>query len=86
MRRLLDWLLPVRLLPPATAMILIIGLGLSACATASAPIASPEGDPFCQHDGPIFYDSSAVTAGTAEQIDRHNRVWVCMCEDDCPPE
>lgn len=81
MKRFLDWLLPMRLLPPPTAMIPVIGLGLSGCATGSA--ATADLDPFCLQDGPIVYDAG-IAADTQAAIDQHNRVWVCMCEQDCP--
>ena len=81
MRRLLDWLLPAWQRLPLTAMIPLAVLGLSGCATGSAATAGL--DPFCLQDGPIPYDSG-IAADTEAAIERHNRVWVCMCEQDCP--
>ena len=73
-----------RATPRRLSSILPLGLmliGLTACATDSA---TPSTDPFCVQDGPIYFDQSAVSDSTAAQIDRHNGVWVCLCENDCP--
>ena len=57
-------------------------LATSGCATVStAPATVSE---YCQVAKPIGYDSEKDTPETVASIERHNSVYVCLCEQDCP--
>ena len=52
----------------------------SGCATVStAPVNS-----YCAIAKPISYDAKRDTAETVKEIEAHNGVFVCVCEQDCP--
>jgi hypothetical protein len=55
---------------------------LSACAHGSTP--PPAVNSYCAIAKPIYYDTRADSANTVKQIEGHNSVWVCLCEQDCP--
>lgn len=59
-------------------MLALAASGTSACTTASGVI-----DTSCTLFGPITY-SSKDTEQTQSEIRKHNSVWVCRCEKDCP--
>jgi len=67
----------VKLLP----LFLILSV-TSACVAGSTGIVTPS--EYCRIARPIFYDGKADTAGTVDQIERHNSQFVCLCENDCP--
>ena len=53
---------------------------LSGCATVSTvPVNS-----YCAIAKPISYDAKQDTPETVAEIELHNGVFVCLCEDDCP--
>jgi len=53
---------------------------LSGCATVStAPVNS-----YCAIAKPISYDVAKDTAETVKEVETHNSVFVCLCEQDCP--
>ena len=53
---------------------------LSGCATVStAPVNS-----YCAIAKPISYDAAKDTAETVKEVETHNSVFVCLCEQDCP--
>lgn len=67
----------------ALAMMTILAVA-SSCGGGSTAIETGKGTPAaCDLFLPMRC-SSADTAGTQEQCDRHNSVWVCLCEKDCP--
>lgn len=52
----------------------------SGCATVSTvPVNS-----YCAIAKPISYDAKQDTAETVKEIETHNSVFVCLCEQDCP--
>lgn len=52
----------------------------SGCATVSTvPVNS-----YCAIAKPITYDAKQDTPETVAEIELHNSVFVCLCEDDCP--
>ena len=52
----------------------------SGCATVStAPVNS-----YCAIAKPISYDATQDTAETVKEVEIHNSVFVCLCEQDCP--
>lgn len=63
---------------------LLILPALSGCAHVSTP--PPATNTYCAVAKPIRYDSRADSAATVAQIEAHNSVWVCLCEQDCPAE
>lgn len=54
----------------------------SACATVSTT--PPAVSPYCAVAHPIRYDSRIDRPETVRQIEAHNSVWACLCEQDCP--
>jgi hypothetical protein len=38
----------------------------------------------CKVDRIITYDETVTPPDLAAQIDRHNGIWICNCENDCP--
>lgn len=60
------------------ALLSLTLIGIAGCATASRGI-----DTSCSSFSPITV-SRRDTPETAEQVHRHNRRWVCLCENDCP--
>ena len=53
---------------------------LSGCATVStAPVNS-----YCAIAKPISYDAKQDTPETVAEVELHNGVFVCLCEQDCP--
>ena len=64
------------LLPPLTLF------ATSGCATVStAPATVSE---YCRIAQPIGYDSEKDTPETVADIERHNSIFACICEADCP--
>lgn len=57
-------------------------LALSACAHVSTP--PPASNSYCAIAKPITYDSRVDRPETVAQIETHNSVWACLCEQDCP--
>jgi len=52
----------------------------SGCATVStAPVNS-----YCAIAKPISYDATKDTVETVKEVETHNSVFVCLCEQDCP--
>lgn len=39
---------------------------------------------YCTIAEPIRYDSRVDRPATVAQIEKHNSVWACLCEQDCP--
>lgn len=55
---------------------------LSGCATVSTvPVNS-----YCAIAKPITYDAKQDTPETVAEVELHNSVFVCLCEDDCPKD
>ena len=53
---------------------------MSGCATVSTvPVNS-----YCAIAKPISYDATQDTAETVKEVEIHNSVFVCLCEQDCP--
>jgi hypothetical protein len=53
---------------------------LSGCATVSTvPVNS-----YCAIAKPISYDAAQDTTETVKEVEIHNSVFVCLCEQDCP--
>ncbi len=53
---------------------------LNACATVSTvPVNS-----YCAIAKPISYDAKQDTPETVAEVELHNGVFVCLCEQDCP--
>ena len=53
---------------------------LSGCATVSTvPVNS-----YCAIAKPISYDAKQDTPETVAEVELHNGVFVCLCEQDCP--
>ena len=60
----------------------MILIGVTACASVSTP---PQmANQYCAVAAPIRYDSRLDRPETVAQIEKHNSVWVCLCEQDCP--
>jgi hypothetical protein len=60
--------------------LLLILSALSGCATVSTvPVNS-----YCAIAKPITYDATQDTPETVAEIELHNSVLICLCEDDCP--
>jgi hypothetical protein len=66
-----------RLKPLWTLTILLV---LTGCVTGSTALV---GD-YCRIAKPIGYDSRSDTAETVKEIEMHNSVYECVCNDDCP--
>ncbi len=61
-------------------LLLLILFALGGCATASTvPVNS-----YCAIAKPISYDAAKDTAETVKEVETHNSVFVCLCEQDCP--
>ena len=53
---------------------------MSGCATVStAPVNS-----YCAIAKPISYDATKDTPETVAEVELHNGVFICLCEQDCP--
>ena len=55
---------------------------MSGCATVSTeavPLNS-----YCAIAKPITYDATKDTPETVAEVELHNGVFICLCEDDCP--
>lgn len=39
---------------------------------------------YCAIAKPITYDAKQDTPETVAEVELHNSVFVCLCEDDCP--
>lgn len=71
----------------STSLLFLIPTLTSACAldlTPPQPI--PAAGSFCEVAKPIFYDSKVDRPATVEQIEAHNKRFVCLCENDCPKQ
>ena len=61
-------------------LLFLILTAMSGCATVSTvPVNS-----YCAIAKPISYDATQDTPETVAEIELHNSVFVCLCEDDCP--
>lgn len=60
----------------------LILIALSGCAHVSTT--PPATNSYCSIAKPISYNSKIDRPETVAQIEAHNSVWVCLCEDDCP--
>ena len=47
--------------------------------TGAAPVNS-----YCAIAKPISYNAKQDTPETVAEVELHNSVFVCLCEDDCP--
>lgn len=55
---------------------------ISGCvANTTAPVAVHD---YCELVYPITYDTEHDTDPTIKEIEKHNSVYVCICENDCP--
>ena len=54
----------------------------SGCVHGSTP--PPATNSYCLLTSPIHYDSRIDRPATVAQIEVHNSVWLCLCEQDCP--
>jgi hypothetical protein len=57
-------------------------IGVTACASVLTTV--PVTNQYCSLASPIRYDSRLDRPETVAQIEKHNSVWVCLCEHDCP--
>ena len=65
--------------------LLLIPTMTSACALGlTPPQPIPAAGSYCAVAKPIFYNSKIDSKGTVDQIEAHNRTYVCVCENDCP--
>lgn len=63
-------------------LILLILFALNGCATdltGAVPVNS-----YCVIAKPISYDATRDTPETVKEVETHNSVFVCVCEQDCP--
>jgi len=63
-------------------LLLLILNGMSGCVTGSTeavPLNS-----YCAIAKPITYDATKDTPETVAEVELHNGVFICLCEDDCP--
>ena len=61
-------------------LILLTLFALGGCATAlTAPVNS-----YCAIAKPISYDTKQDTPETVAEVELHNSVFTCLCEQDCP--
>lgn len=63
-------------------LLLLILSATSGCVTGSTgdvPLNS-----YCVIIRPISYDATKDTPETVKEIEAHNSVFVCVCENDCP--
>ena len=65
-----------------TLLGLTILTATSACATVSTT--PPATNSYCAIAKPIRYDSRIDRPATVAQIEEHNSIWACLCEQDCP--
>jgi hypothetical protein len=66
----------------AAISVLLILSALSGCATVSTVPANS----YCVIAKPITYDVTKDTSQTAREIEAHNSIFVCLCENDCPKD
>jgi hypothetical protein len=62
--------------------LLLILSALNGCATVSTVPANS----YCVIAKPITYDVTKDTSETAREIEAHNSIFVCLCENDCPKD
>jgi hypothetical protein len=62
--------------------LLLILSALNGCATVSTVPANS----YCVIAKPITYDVTKDTSQTAREIEAHNSIFVCLCENDCPKD
>jgi uncharacterized protein YceK len=67
---------------PNTLLGLMILSATSGCAHVSTT--QPAINSYCAIAQPMRYNSRLDTPATVAQIEAHNSVWVCLCEQDCP--
>ena len=63
-------------------LLFLILNAMSGCATVSTeavPLNS-----YCAIAKPITYDATKDTPETVAEVELHNGVFICLCEDDCP--
>jgi hypothetical protein len=63
-------------------LLLLILSALNGCATVSTVPANS----YCVIAKPITYDVTKDTSQTAREIEAHNSIFVCLCENDCPKD
>ena len=70
--------------PSSRSALLLLPIlsALSACAHVSTQ--PPATNSYCAVAKPIFYDSRVDSPRTVEQVETHNSVWACLCDNDCP--
>jgi hypothetical protein len=64
---------------PLLLLTLFVTSGCVTDLTAPAPVNS-----YCAIAKPITYDATQDTPETIAEVELHNSVFVCLCEDDCP--
>jgi hypothetical protein len=64
------------------AISVLILSALNGCATVSTVPANS----YCVIAKPITYDVTKDTSETAREIEAHNSIFVCLCENDCPKD
>jgi hypothetical protein len=63
-------------------LLFLILNAMSGCVTGSTeavPLNS-----YCAIAKPITYDATKDTPETVAEVELHNGVFICLCEDDCP--
>lgn len=63
-------------------LLCLILSAMSGCVTGSTggvPVNS-----YCAIAKPISYDATQDTPETVKEVETHNSVFVCVCEQDCP--
>ena len=64
----------------------LLGLTILTATSGCAHVSTtpPAADTYCAVAKPIRYDSRIDRPATVAQIEAHNSVWACLCEQDCP--
>lgn len=63
-------------------LLFLILSATSGCVTDLTEVAPANS--YCTIAKPISYDATQDTPETVAEIELHNSVFVCLCEDDCP--
>ena len=61
------------------SLILSVTNGCATVSTEAVPLNS-----YCAIAKPITYDATKDTPETVAEVELHNGVFVCLCEQDCP--
>ena len=64
---------------PLLCLILTATSGCVTGSTGRVPVNS-----FCAIAKPITYDATKDTPETVKEVEAHNSVFICLCEQDCP--